>query len=215
MKNQKALKTSKRYTAFTLAEVLLTLTIIGVVASMTIPSLLSQTSNEQYKAKFKKIFANYQQAITLEIMNRGGSLQGMCADYDSSCFRDHMENHFNYIKSDMKNNLDWSFTYKDGSTTDPDGKGLWVSNDWPALVLNDGTIITFRYHACDGTTFDPADCGWSWVDVNGTKKPNKIGTDIFIINVEKNRLKLHEYNASYCTGQGFSCEEKILIGEDY
>ena len=40
--------------AFTLAEVLVTLGIIGVVAAMTMPTLINNTGNEKYVAKLKK-----------------------------------------------------------------------------------------------------------------------------------------------------------------
>lgn len=35
--------------AFTLAEVLITMVIIGVVAALTVPSLINSTNNEQFK----------------------------------------------------------------------------------------------------------------------------------------------------------------------
>ena len=39
---------------FTLAEVLITLGIIGVVAAMTMPTLMNSTQGAQYKAAYKK-----------------------------------------------------------------------------------------------------------------------------------------------------------------
>ena len=39
---------------FTLAEVLTTLMVIGVVAAMTIPTLINSTDDQQYKVAFKK-----------------------------------------------------------------------------------------------------------------------------------------------------------------
>ena len=44
---------TKRF-GFTLAEVLITLGIIGVVAAMTIPTLISNTNGAQFKTGFKK-----------------------------------------------------------------------------------------------------------------------------------------------------------------
>ena len=39
---------------FTLAEVLVTLMIIGVIAAMTIPSLMQSTAQQEYRAAYKK-----------------------------------------------------------------------------------------------------------------------------------------------------------------
>lgn len=44
--------------AFTLAEVLITLGIIGVVAAMTIPTLIANARSQQYRSKFKKNYFN-------------------------------------------------------------------------------------------------------------------------------------------------------------
>jgi type II secretory pathway pseudopilin PulG len=49
--------------AFTLAEVLITLGIIGVVAAMTIPTLISNITCARYKAKFKKAISVLNQAV--------------------------------------------------------------------------------------------------------------------------------------------------------
>ena len=43
-----------RKSAFTLAEVLITLGIIGVVAAMTMPTLMNSTNGAQYKTAYKK-----------------------------------------------------------------------------------------------------------------------------------------------------------------
>lgn len=52
-------------TAFTLAEVLITLAIIGVLAAMTIPTLISDVSRKQHLVAFKKKYAEIVQAIKL------------------------------------------------------------------------------------------------------------------------------------------------------
>ncbi len=48
--------------AFTLAEVLITLGIIGVVAAMTIPNLIANTRSSQYRSAFKKAVSTLSQA---------------------------------------------------------------------------------------------------------------------------------------------------------
>ena len=55
--------------AFTLAEVLITLAIIGVVAAMTIPTLISDVSRKQHLVAFKKKYAEIVQAIKLSTID--------------------------------------------------------------------------------------------------------------------------------------------------
>ena len=47
----------KKYRAFTLAEVLLTLMIIGVIAGMTIPALRKNTMNRTVATNLKKAYS--------------------------------------------------------------------------------------------------------------------------------------------------------------
>ena len=52
---------------FTLAEVLITLGIIGVVAAMTMPTLMNATNGAQYKTAFKKALSVISQAVVLNL----------------------------------------------------------------------------------------------------------------------------------------------------
>lgn len=50
---------------FTLAEVLITLVIIGVIAAMTIPTLINSTGDQEYKTGLKKAFATLNQIVSV------------------------------------------------------------------------------------------------------------------------------------------------------
>ena len=57
---------TKRF-GFTLAEVLITLGIIGVVAAMTIPTLISNTNGAQFKSAYKKALSSLNQAVLMNV----------------------------------------------------------------------------------------------------------------------------------------------------
>jgi len=63
---------TKRF-GFTLAEVLITLGIIGVVAAMTIPTLIANTNGAKFRAQFKK---------TLSTLNQAGLMAQAQYDFD-------------------------------------------------------------------------------------------------------------------------------------
>ena len=70
---------NKRMSGFTLAEVLITLGIIGVVAAMTMPTLMNSTQGAQYKAAYKK---------ALSAIAQQKSFVGYCSrGYIKRCFR--------------------------------------------------------------------------------------------------------------------------------
>ena len=58
-------KSFKTYFAFTMAEVLITLGIIGVVASITLPALVQNYQKHVLKNQYKKAYANFYNAIKL------------------------------------------------------------------------------------------------------------------------------------------------------
>ncbi len=61
------LKRTNGLGGFTLAEVLITLGIIGVVAAMTMPTLINSTQGAQYKTAFKKSLTVLSQAVVMNI----------------------------------------------------------------------------------------------------------------------------------------------------
>ena len=61
----------KRHNAFTLAEVLITLAIIGVVAAMTLPTLMAKYREDVTMNKLKKFYTTMQQAQLMSINDNG------------------------------------------------------------------------------------------------------------------------------------------------
>ena len=74
----------KTFSAFTLAEVLITLGIIGVVAAMTMPTLMNQTNGAQYKAAYKKALSAISQGVTLNVALDGASFADAVAGDEGS-----------------------------------------------------------------------------------------------------------------------------------
>ncbi len=68
--NPKNLKRNKNR-AFTLAEALITLVIIGVIAALTIPAILVNTEQHEYKSALKKALSALNQVIELNIALEG------------------------------------------------------------------------------------------------------------------------------------------------
>lgn len=66
-KHKRKVKLMRKSLGFTLAEVLITLAIIGVVAAMTIPSVIVRTNQQEFKSGFKKAVSVLNQAITMNI----------------------------------------------------------------------------------------------------------------------------------------------------
>lgn len=109
----------KKSLAFTLAEVLLTMTIIGVVAAMTIPTLHYQRVKKEYTTKLKNFYSRMDNAIL-----------DMETDYGS--FRD-------LRKPDNGKGYDWYMKYIDPYV------GHQYVKDGNKVFYSDGSLLTTFY----------------------------------------------------------------------
>ena len=63
-----------RFSAFTLAEVLVTLGIIGIVAALTMPSLINNSQNRELQSALNKNYSVISQALDLMKADIGGDI---------------------------------------------------------------------------------------------------------------------------------------------
>lgn len=183
--------------AFTLAEVLITLGIIGVVAALTLPVLTAKWQEKAIDSQFKRAYSNIYNAMTMvraklgEIPQcyytqdnaNGGNDQSQVAECET--FYDKLMAQLKVLKVckgnayrdgciPKYNGVDTIKKYEDTSSiTGCSGyRQNYILNRNFAYVLNDGAIL-FLYAPLPG---------WGSVfalDVNGKKGPNKWGYDVF------------------------------------
>lgn len=152
--------------AFTLAEVLITLAIIGVVAALTIPVLVSKIQQNELETAFKKVFTNLEQAYALYYSDRGNVAPDFRKDEDKLAFLNYFKTVSSTIPLKYKvHAYDKSFA---NATYGPDG--VEFRNPY-FRVLQDGSFMGFAGAYVGGLVM---------VDTNGPKPPNSLGYDIFI-----------------------------------
>ena len=166
---------------FTLAEVLITLGIIGVVAAMTMPTLMNSTNGAQYKTAYKKALSVLSQAVVLNVALDDYDMSQTTAtgtDGTTATMYNLFNNRMNVVKTEGN-----AYT---ASPTDKNVKFGDKTNNY-TLYFNDGITFTFPANAAQctegnattnvgnthGTTAAPGKC-YGVIDVNGEKNPNKI-----------------------------------------
>jgi len=197
-------KIMKKNYGFTLAEVLITLGIIGVVAAMTMPTLINQTRGAQYKTAFKKALSAFSQAVTLNValddwnfadLQATVKSDGTSASSTSTSTKtldNLLQNRMNVVKlaavpsatTDSGNYIVSAFGTGKG-TAEKDYKTAVAASTWKAVYLNDG--IAFFYNTGEVGSLSAGDNGstaraactsthpcYGVIDVNGEKGPNKI-----------------------------------------
>ena len=195
---------------FTLAEVLITLVIIGVIAAMTIPSLMNKTNNQEYISRLKKTYSALSQA-TKQIISDEGLPRADMGGWATS--NEAIYNMYKKYLSNAKecNAGETCFTpivYTKYKSTASANYAIGDLTDRGRLVLADGTIMTFRLYSssCASKT-----CALIHVDVNGQKGPNMYGKDAFRFYLGENGLFPSgcDYNSKNCLtkndGTGTAC----------
>ena len=166
----------KKKIAFTLAEVLITLGIIGVVAAMTIPTFIANYQEKQTISRLQKTYATLKNAFEMAKVEHGDyntwSWNQYPSQYSSKAEYFWEKYLFSYLKVSQK-----CFPFdKCGDVV------IRLSNDSmysyvdEGFILNDGTII---YTWAGAETYYPHI--WIYADINGKSEPNVLGKDIFVM----------------------------------
>ena len=170
---------SLKRSAFTLAEVLITLGIIGVVAALTIPTLVANYRENVLMAQFKKSYATVANGFRMSEIDNGDMKDWpMGSQMDVQDFwTTYIKPYFNSAQICMDDN-DCGYHY----LNNVEWSGQWWSlvTDETRLFfkLVDGTVI-FMPRNTTNIDGSPSYVNYFYIDVNGPKKPNKLCYDVF------------------------------------
>ena len=155
----------KKKRAMSLAELLAVLTIIAVVAGLSLPSLKKYSSKSEFGPLALKAYVNIEQAIDNALLTK--------SSMKSWDFSDTGEFFTNYIKPNLKYNSTGSITIG--------------ANNYSTINTYDGMIVYVSECVEDSGT-----CTVD-VDVNGNKGANSYGKDRFkfIVDKEDQSVKPH------------------------
>jgi len=133
--------------AFTLAEVLITLGIIGVVAALTMPSLIANYKKRVLTTRIKRFYSCYTQAYNMKIANDGELDTSMLTAIDDP---DVAMNFFNVNYAPYIKTLKTEKTAKGMAAALPDGSGLYIRKSNTPLFSTSATYIVFcvDYEKC-------------------------------------------------------------------
>ena len=166
--------------AFTLAETLVVIGIIGVVAALTLPNLNSSTGNKEKIASVKKIYAELNNVFGRATVVYGPYLTWNAYGKSNSKTYDRLSDYLKIVKHCVPNETGCFASNKFNSLK----SGYSFTDDIAQMhkcILSSGvSIAIFPYDACYNH-IPEKDCGNLYVDIDGPNKgTNTLGKDIFV-----------------------------------
>lgn len=196
--------------AFTLAEVLITLGIIGIIAAMTIPTLISKFQEKALISQFKNTYStlnealkltNYDHGVDYRCYTHGYGLNGVTGYYTTEQCKEFYNDFFNHLKVIKKETVS-ATPYKTKNEVLADGGN--VSNNSCSFVY---AGLPVKYSLVDGSVIYTTDINntaihhqhlFMTVDINGDKGPNKWGYDVFYLSPTKRANGSIRINEGIC-----------------
>jgi len=185
----------KKESAFSLSEVLITIGIIGVVAAITIPSLITHYQKKETVTKLKKVYSELNQALKLsEAENDYPPSWNIEEKTKVEVFEQYI---MPYMKGITKQEYD-SLSLKQISGK-PEEDLAVAKHEVTSYTTINGTQI---YVSVSAST-NPKKLSL-FVDINGISKPNQFGKDVFYLNLpienyERGVYFFGQYSTSECT----------------
>ena len=189
---------------FTLAEVLVTLAVIGVVASLTVPTLMGTMEKAQIISSVKKYTSTLNQAVKMYSVEN--DCYGDLAACGAFAGTSQHEQAWNAIKPYFKLAKDCGVATGEGCFAPGvtykylDGNDIHIKDNlaFSKGILADGAsfMITDYINNCSfnrsHTNNTPLVnvCGDILIDINGHKGPNQYGKDVFAWNITKSGVVL-------------------------
>ena len=206
----KKFELNKTVKAFTLAEVLITLGVIGIVAAMTIPTLVQSYKKKVILTQLKKSYSVLQNAIALsEVDNGKFSTWPTGASMEAISY---FETYFKPYFTDVQ----LCYTAEDCGYVDFNNR-KWTNDGLNWTVKTTSTRCLFKF--ANNVVFIPRNSTDKesqitytedvYLDVNGSSGPNIGGADVFTL--ERTNDGILPKQSDTCTEKDASgCLKKII-----
>lgn len=182
---------------FTLAEVLITLVIIGVIAAMTIPTLMNSTNQQEFRVGLKKAISAVNQAVSLNYALEGKSIGDTDLDSSAGVVTNLFQKRMSVISTATSD-----VAFATSSDVTPSTDNVFYTADGMRYAINVSSSATFDNDANEYYY------GYLLIDVNGDKGPNTLTTeakaprDTYIATVYGNRVVAGKPGAT--SGEGYA-----------
>ena len=222
--------------AYTLAEVLITLGIIGVVAALTLPSVIQNYKKQEVLSRLKKSYAVIEQTVKMAEKDYGAITTWPEWSDSEAVLHKYFVPYLSGVKEfgKAKDLVETPLCYDQNSSMTFDNvfkyysqyvwwTGVHISNPFStgetsSIALSDGTCIGLNPET-DSLGTKPK---MIFVDVNGSRRgPNVAGKDLFFFYINSDgfvkpwgdnyqEVLLKDLCNSQSSSQGYTCAARII-----
>ena len=204
--------TTRKRVAFTLAEVLITLAIIGVVAALTIPNIVTKYQKRKTVTQLKQTYTLLQNSFKMAENDYGDKNNWEFPNNNNEFFQTYLKPYLKVVKKYSHNEIENIAKRKTLN-------GTSYAEIFDHYQLANGSLVSIG--VCK---YCIPSCVTILIDINGTKEPNRGGIDIFRYSFttddglaptgkDLNRNDLKTKGSGACTKKqnGHYCPRLIMI----
>ena len=191
----------KSLQGMTLAELILTITVIGVVAALTIPPLSNNISSFENKQSLKKNYASVAQAIVMLSTDKKGTLASLGTG--NATIRNAILPYLKY-KETCDNGTGNCFSAK---ITSDDNTIAYTNFDTASILLDNGASVSFNYSdpSCKTNVGGYNTCGNVIIANKGQHGPERWGQDIYGAYILPGSLKPYGFDSDNVNPASTTC----------
>lgn len=155
--------------AFTLSEVLITIVIIGIIAAITTPIIMTNYQKQTCVKKLKKVYSTYTQAINRATVEHGPASNWTYNNAENFA-KKYLVPYLQVLKAGSGAEYSYEIKKLNGDSA---GTSTHFIEGFK-IFLADGSVISSHI-------FPETRSVRTLIDVNGQKGPNTLGKDIYVL----------------------------------
>lgn len=182
--------------ALTVGELLITMTIIGIIAILVVPSLLTNYHNNLYSSRIKKVYSLVLTAIEQACTESNVSQISYTKYFSSTGHQEFLNTYFKTVPTTKY----FASSYSSIGTTNEEDTGVTIPTS--KVKLKSGEAI--------GMSCADGNCTFT-VDTNALDKPNIAGKDLFVFTIDGKTHNLVPGDTATCltSTSGVGCFERL------
>lgn len=208
----------KKLKAFNMVEIMIVVSLLLTTVILCIPTIFNNSKEAKIISGWKKIYAEMQSNFEVYTVSDSQTVDTICKSNIEEKEPEIFKAVSPYLNVDLSKNPNtlksYHYKFKNGAQVPMQSQ---VFTRFFSYQEN-GNIVGFKWLTCECTEKVP--CATVLFDMNGVKKPNVIGKDIFGIYIYKNRIEAFGSELSNdklsreCNGHsnGLSCSEYYIRG---